>query len=346
MFKNLINIKLGIAATGLVIAGLCLPVADASAQAAKKKTPASAAKAGAKKAGAAKPKESAGEQSLNEGPALDGPHSRPNLKSKYTVDGLEYFFFKKNNGKKARLGDIITMHIEYRTHQDSLLGSTRAAGNPIRIKAAEPPFKGGLESGLMMVSPGDSVVFFIPADSVLKDYPRDHWPPAVHSKTKLAYYLKVVDINTEAELIQKETDALMTYAKSKKLQVRKSENGLMYAITEEGTGVQARAGDSVAVHYTGMLTDGKVFDSSKQSGQPIEFVLGTHRVIQGWDQGIALLKEGTKAVLLIPSALAYGPNGSPPTIPGYAPLVFEVELVRTHTPKAKPAGTMQAPGQK
>ncbi|MFO7540449.1 MAG: FKBP-type peptidyl-prolyl cis-trans isomerase [Chloroflexota bacterium] len=100
-----------------------------------------------------------------------------------------------------------------------------------------------------------------------------------------------------------------------------------YIETEAGTGDQPVPGDRVAVHYTGTLADGTVFDSSLERGQPIEFVLGQGMVIPGWEQGIAMMSEGGKATLVIPPDLAYGPQGSPPTIPPDATLTFEVELV-------------------
>ncbi len=109
-------------------------------------------------------------------------------------------------------------------------------------------------------------------------------------------------------------------------------SGLRYIIAEQGDGAQAVAGSTVAVHYVGSLEDGTVFDSSYDRGQPIEFVLGTGSVIPGWDEGIALLREGGRATLIIPPDLAYGPGGSPPAIPPNATLTFEVELVSVQGP--------------
>ena len=105
-------------------------------------------------------------------------------------------------------------------------------------------------------------------------------------------------------------------------------SGLYYNIIEEGSGSKPNKGDVVAVHYTGMLLDGTVFDSSHQRNQPIEFPVGTGQVIKGWDEGILLFNEGTKARLVIPSELAYGSHGAGGVIPPNATLIFDVELVK------------------
>ena len=107
----------------------------------------------------------------------------------------------------------------------------------------------------------------------------------------------------------------------------KTNSGLEYVETLAGTGAQAAAGKTVSVHYTGKLTNGKVFDSSLTRGTPIEFKLGAGRVIKGWDDGIALMKVGGKATLTIPPQLGYGERGSGGVIPPNATLIFEVELV-------------------
>lgn len=107
----------------------------------------------------------------------------------------------------------------------------------------------------------------------------------------------------------------------------KTVSGLEYVEIEAGTGAQAKAGDTVRVHYTGKFLDGKVFDSSVSRGEPLEFPLGKGRVIKGWDEGIALMKVGGKATLTIPPQLAYGESGAGGVIPPNATLLFDVELV-------------------
>lgn len=103
-------------------------------------------------------------------------------------------------------------------------------------------------------------------------------------------------------------------------------SGLHYIMENEGKGKQAVAGKSVSVHYTGKLTDGTKFDSSYDRDQPISFPLGQGQVIKGWDEGIALLKEGGKAKLIIPPYLGYGPRAVS-IIPANSILIFDVELV-------------------
>uniref|UniRef100_A0A0F7GZD5 peptidylprolyl isomerase n=1 Tax=Erodium foetidum TaxID=337372 RepID=A0A0F7GZD5_9ROSI len=91
--------------------------------------------------------------------------------------------------------------------------------------------------------------------------------------------------------------------------------------------IQAHKGDKIKVHYRGKLTDGTVFDSSFERGDPIEFELGSGHVIKGWDQGLLAMCVGEKRKLKIPAKLGYGAQGSPPTIPGGATLIFDTELV-------------------
>ncbi|KAM7270297.1 hypothetical protein ACFE04_029511 [Oxalis oulophora] len=91
--------------------------------------------------------------------------------------------------------------------------------------------------------------------------------------------------------------------------------------------LQAHKGDRIKVHYRGKLTDGTVFDSSFERGDPIEFELGSGQVIKGWDQGLLGACVGEKRKLKIPAKLGYGAQGSPPTIPGGATLIFDTELV-------------------
>lgn len=120
---------------------------------------------------------------------------------------------------------------------------------------------------------------------------------------------------------EKERLAIAQYMEAHALTAQAKPSGLYYIETRTGTGAFPAYGKRVKVKYTGTFTDGTVFDSGTYT-----FVLGLGQVIAGWDEGIAYMKEGGKAILIVPSDLGYGPNGYS-DIPGYTPLVFEVELV-------------------
>jgi FKBP-type peptidyl-prolyl cis-trans isomerase FkpA len=124
---------------------------------------------------------------------------------------------------------------------------------------------------------------------------------------------------------------------------KKTASGLIYKQIKAGTGPQPKATDIVKVNYTGSFIDGKVFDSSVQRGQPVEFPLG--QVIPCWTEGVSMMKVGGKAKLVCPSELAYGDQGKPPIIAGGATLTFEVELLEIKAPAASDAKKTKAPAK-
>ena len=103
-------------------------------------------------------------------------------------------------------------------------------------------------------------------------------------------------------------------------------SGLKYSDLTVGTGPSPRTGQTAVVHYTGTLTDGTKFDSSRDKGQPYSFTLGRGEVIKGWDEGVATMKVGGRRKLVVPPVLAYGPVPRP-GIPANSTLVFDVELL-------------------
>lgn len=125
----------------------------------------------------------------------------------------------------------------------------------------------------------------------------------------------------KADPYEKEKAAIQEYLTAHNFTTAPLESGLYYIETKAGTGLRPAYGSKVRVKYKGTFTDGTEFDSGT-----FDFILGLGRVIAGWDEGIGYMKEGGKAILIVPSDLAYGPNGYS-DIPGYTPLVFEVELI-------------------
>lgn len=108
---------------------------------------------------------------------------------------------------------------------------------------------------------------------------------------------------------------------------KSTRSGLGYVVLTEGKGPKAVKGQRATVHYTGWLTNGKKFDSSRDANRPFTFQLGAGMVIDGWDEGVAMMKVGDKYTFIVPSQLGYGAEGAPPDIPPGATLIFNVELL-------------------
>ena len=258
--------------------------------------------------------------------------------SKSKTTGLSYVMHKSNKGPKLKLDDVVTLNLKYSTSKDSLVFDSWKMGKPIQLKIAKSSFKGDLMDGLTLLTVGDSASFLINADSLFTKTFGAPRPAFIDSSSFLSFTVKVISTTTDAALkaeelkaekenAMKENEVIAKYIADKQMTPSKSSSGLMYVISEPGTGEQAQAGKTVKVHYTGRLLDGTKFDSSLDRNEPIEFKLGQGMVIKGWDEGIALLKVGGKALLIIPSNLAYGSRGAGGVIPPFSPLTFEVELV-------------------
>jgi len=284
--------------------------------------------------------------------------------------GLEYRIYHLENGRyvlrpalptsgdatyAARIGKIMSLHMQFRTAQDSVLMHSRRQNRnqPVRVPldTVRRQQHGTVEEALALLQPGDSGVFRLNVDTVFLKSFRQPVPPFIRKAgSTLTVLAKADKIQTQEEAMQeaqqaqlkaqaeakkqvaslalKEDASILAYLKQNKLKGIKAPGGVYYVITKAGTGAKPKTGQIVSVLYTGMLLNGKVFDASSRNGnKPIEFPLGQGQVIPGWDQGIALLPKGSKAILLIPSALAYGPRGAGADIPANSILRFNVELV-------------------
>jgi FKBP-type peptidyl-prolyl cis-trans isomerase FkpA len=263
----------------------------------------------------------------------------PVAEFKTTPSGLKYKFYKDVPGQNAKLDDVIITHMILKTSKDSILRSTFQEGNPIQALVSKPTFKGSLEEAFTMLSPGDSALFLVNADSLFEKTFHTPLPPIIAKGSYLKFILKVEKVYDEEQLKREQMEmgrkqfkadsVLITdYIKAKGLNARRTASGLYYVQTEKDIdGVSPKNGQTVQVHYTGKLLNGNVFDSSVQRGTPFEFALGMGQVIKGWDEGIALMKTGEKGTLLIPSSLGYGPSGAGASIPPNSVLIFDVQLI-------------------
>jgi FKBP-type peptidyl-prolyl cis-trans isomerase len=143
----------------------------------------------------------------------------------------------------------------------------------------------------------------------------------------VVFALTVVSCDPAAKMEKQEKEEIQSYlSQNSNLNFVKQASGLYYLEVVAGTGISAVMADSAFVKYTGKFLNGTVFDSNVSSGNLYACIVGHN--ITGFDEGITLMKMGGKSTLLIPSKLAYGSTGSYPYIPGYTPLLFDIELVK------------------
>ena len=269
---------------------------------------------------------------------------------KTAENGLKYKFYVKNDtGAMPKEGDWITLNMINRTDDTTFFNSADSP-MPMEIPMAKSTFSGDLYDAFAMMHVGDSATFKISTDSLFKNN-HQQLPPWL-AKAKYIYFdIKLLKVKTKEEVEAErkaeaekraaeaeknrvaEEENIQNYLKDNNITTKPTESGLYVVIEKQGKGKKPATGDKVTVDYTGYLLDGTKFDSSKEQGRkPFSFTLGQHQVIAGWDEGIAMLREGSKAKLIIPSELAYGASGAGNVIPPYAPLIFEVELIKIETP--------------
>lgn len=256
-----------------------------------------------------------------------------------TESGLQYKFYKKGNDTTApHIGQYMDVVMTYGTKDTTLFDSrTLPELQKMQIPMIASVFQGDIYEGFKMMHVGDSASFTMPADSVWKKLFRMHTtPPGMDSIKYITFNIKLNEVMSADEMrarqeaeqkkaVEKEKTDRAQYLAKNYPDAKPTESGLYYIRTQKGHGQKPEKGQKVKVNYTGKLLDGTVFDSSVNRGQPIEFTIGKGQVIPGWDEGIAMMRKGEKAVLVIPSNLAYGAGRG--KIPPYATLVFDVELV-------------------
>lgn len=232
------------------------------------------------------------------------------------------------NAKLATVGTNVSIRYTGTLLDGTVFDATSLRNNvPSSFVVGNSNAPTGLQLGVLLMHLGDKAVLLLPSSLAFGlGGATGLNGTVVPANTVVRYEVEVVDFNYAAT-----DDAIITsyLTTSAITTAQKQASGLYYVpVTANPTGTPATAGKTVSVLYTGRLMDGTVFDaSSLNNNKPLDFLLGSGSVIKGWDEGIALMRKGEKAVLLIPSALAYGPNGRGTTILPNAVLRFEVEVV-------------------
>ncbi|MBP3763515.1 MAG: FKBP-type peptidyl-prolyl cis-trans isomerase [Bacteroidales bacterium] len=272
---------------------------------------------------------------------------------KTTSDGLHYKFHKQNtSGQQVQEGDVLVgeMTVKFDTME---LASTN--GKSERVMQALPSFPGGLYQGMLMMHVGDHATFAVEADSLAKFVQPDQMPRTYQPGKGMKFYydLNLQEIITKEEIEQEranflaqveerkenEPQEILQYVRDNGITAQPNKDGLYVIVKKRGNGPKVEVGKEVSVNYTGRLLDGTIFDSSVESDarqggvyspqrkyEPMTYVQGRDKLIDGWEQGVLGQPAGTELQLVIPSALGYGPRGAQ-TIPPYSPLVFDIEII-------------------
>jgi FKBP-type peptidyl-prolyl cis-trans isomerase len=292
------------------------------------------------------------------------PAARPVYNFTKINSKLQYVFIEDKPGKvHPQEGDDVMMRMIAICNNRFMYSSAQLnKGKPAAFSISKPNFEGDIADALMLMTPGDSIICIADAQAVY-DYSKKKMPDYIKPGDKVQYNIRLVSIKPKEQVQKEQQDdikrqmqeqdsiqnanggkqvdpddkALQDYFASRHINPIKTSSGLYYSIQKEGSGALAKPGDNVVMNYTGRLLDGTVFDSNLDSAfghvQALSFVLGTGRVIKGWDEGIGYLKPGSKATFYIPASLAYGSQSrpgnaaNPKGIPANSVLIFDVELI-------------------
>lgn len=276
---------------------------------------------------------------------------------KVTEDGLMYRMIEDKPGDvHPQTGDYLQFHAKIKIGDSVVTNSHEVGdGSPFPYVMNEVPYKAYFTYGFKLLTEGDSAIFYTPVDTLRTYQQFDSW---VKDTDTVIYEIRLVSIQSKADFeadqkrkmdsmkhvmdsmnaiqIGDDDKSLQDYFSKNNIKPKKTASGVYYTIQKAGSGDNIKPGQFASVKYTGMLMDGTKFDSNVDPSfghtDPFQLVVGQGQVIRGWDDGLQMLKKGTKARLFIPSALGYGAMGSGDRIPPNSNLIFDVEILDVTTP--------------
>lgn len=278
----------------------------------------------------------------NEQPEIQKYLDKYNLNIKPGQSGLYFIPLTPGSGPNVKTGDMVTVHFIISHLDGQEIFSTYKEKQPAEFELGKPFDTEGMNEGLLKMNKGSRAKLIIPSKLAFGEKGRGVF---IQPYTPLICDIELVDFISKADFerlarekaerekaltnqyFKAEMEKLNEYIKQKNIRIAPLASGLYFLETKKGTGKQPTPGSIVQVHYTGKLLDGLIFDSSYDRNKPFDFTLGKGRVIKGWDEGVAQMREGSEATLIIPSNLAYGERGSGEKIPPYSTLIFEIKVI-------------------
>jgi len=260
---------------------------------------------------------------------IDEYINKNKITTKPSSSGLFFVNKKQGYGVQADKGKVCGIYYDaYFLNGDKLFSSRDKQPEPIYISVGKGIEIPGLEECILSMKQGGKAKVIIPSSLAYGEKGIKGFIPPY---SPLIYEVELVSVLSQEKYVtlmkSKEEKVIKDYVKANNIKVRPSQSGLYYIETIEGKGKSPKKGDKISIHYTGMLLNGDVFDTSVKRGIPLEFTFGHDEYISGIEEGISLMQVGGKARLIIPSSIAFGSeyNGN---IPPYSPLIFDVELIK------------------
>jgi FKBP-type peptidyl-prolyl cis-trans isomerase len=287
--------------------------------------------------------------------------------------GMLYKIHTDKPGPTIKKGDFVAFKFIQKTDGDSIMYNSYDFEQATPMYAEAPLFKGDFNTGMALLSEGDSATIKVSMDSIRALAKRKLAEQPTIKGKYIIYVVKIVKVipgdttnmnafqtkirdfmSMEADKAKKdEAGRISSYIASKNLKPTVTPSGLNYVITKQGNGPKAVVGDTVEFNYTVSLLSGTIFDTSlpaksKQASkydpmrkyEPLKMPVGMNNAIPGFEEGLMLFPAGTNATLIMPSKLAYGDQGG--ALPPFTPLAFDLEIIRVIRPNAG-AATSQLP---
>ncbi len=241
------------------------------------------------------------------------------------------------DNQKAQFGDYVTFDISYKTIKDSLFFSGRR-----KFQVTKPEYMGSVDECFTMLAKGEKAEFIISANNFFKKTLQNNLPSFLRPDDDLKIEINMIDIQSAKEYENEkkaflkwiedfgdyEKEILSQYMQEQKLSISPVGSGLYYIKIKKGNGRKVVKGDTLTVDYEGRFLDGKFFDSTVKRHESFQFVYGTEwQVVKGLEEAFGMMEEGEKAVVILPSELAFGETGSSTgIIPPFTSLIFELEI--------------------
>jgi FKBP-type peptidyl-prolyl cis-trans isomerase FkpA len=285
-------------------------------------------------------------------------HEYPGFKKDKT--GIYYKFHVRNDDStKIETGDLITVDFTIRTKDTVILTSRRDIMMPYRFEVLPSRFKGDIYDAFTMMSSGDSATFIIKGDSLfIRDFEILNLPKFIDNTTMVYLDARILNIIPKVEfdrqkaqeekLHQEELEELrknepvliQNYLDGNKIHVKPTTTGMYFIEKRAGKGPKVEKGKNVTVDYIAKKVNGEIFETSIKDVaiksnifdsamvyEPFKCVMGDGAIIQGLEEGLSYMRQGGKAIFIVPSSLAYGPEGLVDFIGPYTPIVYEVEVL-------------------